>query len=219
MKGCRLEGQVSPGVQGGPVPGGAKAGPGARRLHGGCLGRRLQRKCAVEDVAQQPGEAAAELAHRLLHVPPQWMARQDAEVAVDIGNDGADGPAADQGGDLLGRGQVGETRIGSLGWRGGGRPGLGRGSGCARPWSLVQPGGAAEHSRLKRLGEVQAAGDAREDHRKIGGAEAGSGEDGIGGDALADRGCECRAVVDQLADEGEQAAGAAGLGVGLGGWL
>jgi hypothetical protein len=49
------------------------------------------------------------------------MARQDAEIAVDIGNDGADGPAADLGGDLLGRGQVGETRIGSLGWRGGGR--------------------------------------------------------------------------------------------------
>jgi hypothetical protein len=145
------------------------------------------------------------------------MARQDAEVAVDIDNDGADGPAADQGGNLLGRGQVGETRIGSLGRRGGGRPGLGRGSGRARPWALVQPGGAAEHSRLKRLGEVQAAGDAREDHRKIGGAEARSGEDGIGGDALADRGCECRAVVDQLADEGEQAAGAAGLRVGLGG--
>jgi hypothetical protein len=66
---------------------------------------------------------------------------------------------------------------------------------------------------------VQAAGDARENHRKIGGAEAGSGEDGIGGDALADRRDECRAVVDQLADEGEQAAGAAGLGVELGGWL
>ncbi len=56
--------------------------------------------------------------HRLLHFPPQRMARQDAEVAVDIDNDGADGPAADQGGNLLGRGQVGETRIGSLGWRG-----------------------------------------------------------------------------------------------------
>ena len=97
--------------------------------------------------------------------------------------------------------------------------GLGAGRGRARPWFLVQPGGAAEHARFKRLGEAQAAGDAREDHRKIGGAEAGSGEAGIGGDALADRGCECRAVVDQLADEGEQAAGATGLRVGLGGWL
>jgi hypothetical protein len=66
---------------------------------------------------------------------------------------------------------------------------------------------------------VQAAGDARQDHRKVGGAEAGCGEDGIGGDALADRRDECRAVVDQLADEGEQAAGAAGLRVGLGSWL
>ena len=115
------------------------------------------------------------------------MARHDAEVAIDIGNDGADGPAADQGGDLLGRGHLGETRIGSLGRREGGRTGLGCGSGRARPRSLVQPGGAAEHSCFKCLGEVQAAGDAREDHRKIGGAEAGSGEDGIGGDALADR--------------------------------
>ena len=46
-----------------------------------------------------------------------------------------------------------------------------------------------------------------------------AGEDGIGGDALTDRRDECRAVVDQLADEGEQAAGAAGLRVGLGSWL
>jgi hypothetical protein len=65
---------------------------------------------------------------------------------------------------------------------------------------------------------MQAAGDAREDQRDVGGAEARSGEDGIGGDALADRRDEFLAVVDQLADEGEQAAGAAGLGVGLVGW-
>jgi hypothetical protein len=59
---------------------------------------------------------------------------------------------------------------------------------------------------------MQAAGDAREDQREIGGAEAGFGEDRVGGGALADGGGEFAAVVDQLADQGEQAAAAAGLG-------
>ena len=35
--------------------------------------------------------------------------RQDAEIAADIGEDGADRPAADFGRDLLRRGQVGEN--------------------------------------------------------------------------------------------------------------
>ncbi len=73
-------------------------------------------------------------------------------------------------------------------------------------------GSAAEHPRLERAGEMQAAGDAREDQREIGGAEAGFGEDRVGGGALADGGGEFAAVVDQLADQGEQAAAAAGLG-------
>ena len=47
---------------------------------------------------------------------------------------------------------------------------------------------------------------------QIGGAEAGFGEDGVGGGALADGGGEFAAVVDQLADQAEQAAAAAGLG-------
>jgi hypothetical protein len=58
---------------------------------------------------------------------------------------------------------------------------------------------------------MQAAGDAREDQREIGGAEAGFGEDRVGGSALADGGGEFAAVFDQLADQGEQAAATAGL--------
>ena len=76
-------------------------------------------------------------------------------------------------------------------------------------------GSALEYSRLERIGEEQAMGDAREDQREIGGAEAGLGEDGLGGGALADGGDELAAEVDQLADQGEQTAAAAGLG----GWV
>ena len=60
---------------------------------------------------------------------------------------------------------------------------------------------------------MQAAGDAREDQRDVGGAEADVYGGGVGGGARADRGGEFLAVVDQLADKGEQAAGAAGLSV------
>jgi hypothetical protein len=68
---------------------------------------------------------------------------------------------------------------------------------------------------------VQAAGDACEDQRDIGGAEAGYDGAGVGEGALADRGGEFAAVVDQLADEAEQVRRAAGPGrwigdVGLG---
>jgi hypothetical protein len=38
------------------------------------------------------------------------MARQDAEVAADIGDDGADRPASDHGRDLLRRGRLRQTR-------------------------------------------------------------------------------------------------------------
>ena len=218
MKGCRLEGQVSPGVQGGPVPGGAKAGPGGAACMAGAWGGGFS------------GNARSRMSHSSrARLPPNshiacctsrhsgWLGRMPrsrwiSAMTAPMGRRRTRAAICSAVGRWARRGS--EARR-----RGGGRPGLGRGSGRARPWSLVQPGGAAEHSRLKRLGEVQAADDAREDHRKIGSAEAGSGEDGIGGDALADRGCECRAVVDQLADEGEQAAGAAGLRLGPGGWL
>jgi hypothetical protein len=166
---------ATPRCQGGPVPegvGDCRAGSGAGpkdREEG--IGPRLRSKMSVSSL-RSPRDLrcrswfwrrAAELEHRLLHVPPELMARQDAEVAVDVGNDGADRPATDLGGDLLGRGQLRETRIGSVRGQGGGRLRRGRGSGPAGPWSLVEPGGAAEYPRLERLGEEQAAGDAREE--------------------------------------------------------
>jgi len=49
-------------------------------------------------------------------------------------------------------------------------------------------GSALEYSRLERIGEEQAMGDAREDQREIGGAEADLREDGLGGGVLADGG-------------------------------
>ncbi len=51
---------------------------------------------------------------------PQRMARHDAEIAADIGDDGPDRPAADFGRDLRRRGEAGETsggRFGALGGR------------------------------------------------------------------------------------------------------
>jgi hypothetical protein len=42
----------------------------------------------------------------VLQFAPQRVAWQDAEIAADVGDDGADRPAADLGGDLLGGGQV-----------------------------------------------------------------------------------------------------------------
>lgn len=58
------------------------------------------------------------------------MAWQDAEVAADIGEDCADRPAADPGGDLLRRWQVGEVGVwlsSAPGCRwGGARPAPGR---------------------------------------------------------------------------------------------
>ena len=107
----------------------------------------------------------------VLHVPPQLVAGQDAEIAADIGDDSADRAAADLGGDLLCRGQAGETRIGRRVERlGSGWPGLGL---AARsPWFGVQPGGAPGHPVLEGLRAMQAASDARKDQRDVGGAEA-----------------------------------------------
>ena len=62
---------------------------------------------------------------------------------------------------------------------------------------------------------MQAAGDARQDQRDIGGAEAGYDGGGVGEGAAPHRGGEFAAVVDQLVDEVDQARGAAGLG----GWI
>ncbi len=133
---------ASAACQGGPVPegvgdcrAGLRAGPRDREEG---IGPRLRSKMSFSS-----RKAAAELEHRLLHVPPQLMARQDAEVAVDVGNDGADGPATDLGGDLLGRGQLRETRIGSL--RRAGRR-------AASAWARVGSGGALVPCPARRRG-------------------------------------------------------------------
>ncbi len=64
---------------------------------------------------------------------------------------------------------------------------------------------------LQRRGATQATGDAGEDDAEIGGAE-GSGElnEAWGGGALLNRAGELPAVVDQFADEAEDAADGAG---------
>ena len=69
----------------------------------------------------------------------------------------------------------------------------------------VQSGGCADYPGFERLGTEEAAGDAREDQGDVAGAERG----GI----AAERGGELPAVVDELADEAEEAAGTAGFGV------
>lgn len=130
------------------------------------------------------------------------MIRPDAEVAADVGNDGADGAAADLGGDLLGRGQA---EFGSGPGRGetGGRRSM---TGSAWPRGLgIQTRGCADDPGFERLGTEEAAGDARQDQGDVAGAE--------GVRSAAERGGELFAVVNELADEAEEAAGAAGLWV------
>jgi hypothetical protein len=148
--------------------------------------------------------------------PPQRMARHDAEVTTDVGDDGADRPAADLGGDLRRGGQASEARVRLAGGGRCGRPG------CARPGlrrssrgRRIQTVGAADDLCLQRVGAVQAAGDASKDQRYVGGAEAAYDGGGIGEGALPDRGGEFLAVVDELVDEFEQAPRAARLG----GWI
>ena len=59
---------------------------------------------------------------------------------------------------------------------------------------------------------MQTAGDAGEDQRDIGGAEAAPDGGGVGEGAPPDRGREFLAVLDELADEVEQTRRSAGLG-------
>ena len=69
----------------------------------------------------------------------------------------------------------------------------------------------ADEPLFQRTGQTQAAGDACKDHREIGGAERpGHGADVVGSGAPPQRVGEFEAIVDQLADQAEQAAGAAG---------
>ena len=75
----------------------------------------------------------------------------------------------------------------------------------------VQSGGVADYPGFERLGTEEAAGDAREEQGDVTGAERGRIDP--------ERGGELPAVVDEPADEAEEAAGAAGFGIcgGLGG--
>ena len=73
-----------------------------------------------------PDDFAAQLS-------PQRMAWQDAQVAADVGDDGAYRPAADPGFDLLRRGQVREIWVGHIGALAYGRPGGTRTAGDGAP--------------------------------------------------------------------------------------
>ncbi len=154
---------------------------------------------------------------------PIEMAGRDAEITADIDDDRADRTAAHLGGDFLLGGEVRETRdfaaVGALGFGLGiGRLNLPCG---ARPWrggradgrrAQVRPArGTPAQSDFQGRGEAQAIGDASEDGSDIGGAE-GSGELGEArdGGTLLNRDGELLAVVDQFADEAEDAADAGG---------
>jgi hypothetical protein len=72
----------------------------------------------------------------------------------------------------------------------------------------VEAGGGAGDLFLERAGAQQALGDTGEDRGEVAGAEGAREVGGVvGDDALAKRVGELLAVVDELADEREQAAG------------
>ena len=73
----------------------------------------------------------------------------------------------------------------------------------------VRAVGALEQPCLERVGALQATGDGGQDQRDIGGAEAEFDGGEVGG-ALLQRCGQLPAVVDQLADQAEQAADRAG---------
>ena len=64
----------------------------------------------VRQVLEQGGEIAAVADDGDAEFAPQRMAGEDAEVAADVGEDGADRAAAGLGGDLLQRGDRGGRR-------------------------------------------------------------------------------------------------------------
>ncbi len=99
------------------------------------------------------------------------LSRHDAEIEADVDEDGADRAAAVLGDDFLGRGQTGKGRIlGRPGGRGGVRLAFG---GQAEGQRLEVPAaaGALAEPGFERGGAEQAACDAGEDQREIGGAE------------------------------------------------
>jgi hypothetical protein len=163
----------------------------------------------------------------------QRMVGQDAKIAADLGEDVGDRPAADLGGDLRRGGHAGETGRScageARGRRLGARPGLGVSPGshavgrCGQCGEFfVQAVAMLKELHFQRGSELEAAGDAREDQRDIAAAEQARGE--IGAAVRAEGAGEFLAVVDEFADEVEEAAEVAGLGgvrasrVGLVGW-
>ena len=153
------------------------------------------------------------------------VAGRDAEVAADIDDDRADRTATHFGGDFLLGGEAG-------GLGGGGRLGVGRrdlawgarlmrGGHAGGRWRQVPAAcGALAEPGFQGRGAAQAGGNAGEDDRDIGGAE-GSGEEGEagGGGALLDGGGELFAVVDQPAEDAEDATDAGGHDGGGPGWI
>ena len=198
-----------------------------RSWQGGSDAGEWDREGPREDVLDQAGVAAVMRYEDVLNFPPQRMVGQDAEVAADIGDDGADGSAADFGGDLLWGGQVGQRGAG-FGVVARGRVGAARfpprRSGSGPGLCRVQAGGATDDPGFERLDTLQATGDACEDLADIAGSEAVGGEARVGRPALLECDGEFLGVIDEFADEAEEAAGAAGLvrggriGIGLLRW-
>ncbi len=163
---------------------------------------------------------------------PVALAGQEADVAADVDDDGADRAATDFGGDFRFGGEACEARVlggvGGLGFRlGVRRRGLALGPRCAGGgrtdgvWRKVLAAfGAEAQFGLEGRGETQAVGDAGEDEREVGGAEA-SGEAGEvwGGGALLDRDGDLFAEVDESAEDAEYAADCGGRGWGGPRWI
>ena len=181
----------------------------------------------VELVQGHAAPIAAVLVDGAVQFAPQRMGRVDAEVAADVGEDGADGLTAHLGGDLVWCGQLREMGIyvGGLDLGLGRRRRLGiaperaarrapvRCRGFGLGFGVEAAGGAADLI-LEEAGALQALCDAREDDGDVTDAEIADqvGRVGGGGGALAESVGEVLAIVDEPADEAEQAAGAARWG-------
>jgi hypothetical protein len=192
------------------------------RCFGPCLGETAS--ALGDDLLHEAGEVAAVEHDGLAQFAPQRMARQDAEITADVGEDGADRAAAHHrvkpGGkpcrDLLRCWQAGERRITRLAALDGGLRHTRLVCGWRGLWPArgVEAGGVADEAFFQDLRALQALGDAGEDQRNVGGVEVAGVGSGI---AKLDLGGEVAAVVDELADQGEQAADAAWWGLWAGG--
>jgi hypothetical protein len=148
-----------------------------------------------------------------VQLAPQRMLRGDAEVAANIHDDGTDRPVTDFRRDLLRGGESGETVVVVVG--GSGRFGAWRAlsGACFGLRSCVKTRGVADDACFERLGAQQAGSDAGEDQCDVASAEATRVGGEIGGAVLLQRGGEFLAVIDELADEVQQAADAARCGL------